>query len=638
MEKKAKRISRNMAWLLAAALVFTLFPATALAADTHDVYNAADLTSAIISAASGDTIRLMASFDCTTGITIDGKALTFNLNGYTLNVSNSGDNSIGINVINAASLDITGSGSLNASVTGQYSSGVHASGGSYAKVSSTSAGSTYAMSACAEGANSFIEVTGDVTTSFGFGSGARAENGGHVKVYGNVNGTNWPTYATGAGSLVEVMGNVHSGWNQVRCAYALHEAVIRIYGMVTATDWITYAAFLEDGATVYLENVTNTRMFAGLEEIEVSKTDGADGTGEEAGYRVFTHQKGTLKPVKLLARKVSAWIDPGTGSFDKKTENQADVKTTAVWGFATTVTDVKAGGVSIGTDGSGNWSRLERTLTFTKEYLAGQPVGELELSVVFDIGSPQTFTIAIHDTTPRVVTFDPQGGTVAPSTKTVTQEEPYGALPTPAKAGYLFGGWYTGANGAGDKIESTTIVAITADQTLYAKWTAISSAPTTLTDSATGVTVSGDGIHSMARLTVSPLKLHPAGTCAACDAIRKTQKDGRFILGYDISMTPPATGELTIAIPVGSQYDGQNVTILHCINGRLETIAVTVANGAATFTVAELSPFAVVRGLYVPGEITSPPQTGDAAAPWGFVLIGLAACCMRALAVRRRRA
>ena len=41
----------------------------------------------------------------------------------------------------------------------------------------------------------------------------------------------------------------------------------------------------------------------------------------------------------------------------------------------------------------------------------------------------------------------------------------------------------------------------------------------TLTESASGVIVSGI-IHEDARLTVSPLKLHHAGTCTACDAIR----------------------------------------------------------------------------------------------------------------------
>lgn len=161
----------------------------------------------------------------------------------------------------------------------------------------------------------------------------------------------------------------------------------------------------------------------------------------------------------------------------------------------------------------------------------------------------------------------------------------------------------------------------------------------TLTDSKTGITVSGNRINRRARLAVYPLKLHPVDSCAACNAIRKAQTDGQLILGYDISLTPSATGELTISIPVGSQYNGQMVTILHCVNGRLETIIATVVNGIATFTTSSLSPFAVTTGLLVPdSEVTNPPKTGDAATPLGFIILGFVALCAGYLAIKRRKA
>ncbi len=87
------------------------------------------------------------------------------------------------------------------------------------------------------------------------------------------------------------------------------------------------------------------------------------------------------------------------------------------------------------------------------------------------------------------VTFDAQGGTVSPASKTVTQGETYEALPTPAREGYGFAGWYTGANGTGTEVTSSTTVTTAANHTLYAKWTAIS--PTyTVTFDAQGGTVS----------------------------------------------------------------------------------------------------------------------------------------------------
>jgi hypothetical protein len=152
------------------------------------------------------------------------------------------------------------------------------------------------------------------------------------------------------------------------------------------------------------------------------------------------------------------------------------------------------------------------------------------------------------------------------------------------------------------------------------KVTAPLPASRTLIDNATGITVSGN-IGSDATLTVSDILLHAEGTCTACDAIRKAQKNGQLLLCYNISLSPAATGLLAISIPVGSQYNGQNVTILHCVNGKLETITVTVTNGSATFTATALSPFAVTTNMI------SPPNTGDAATPWGFIILGLAVLC-----------
>lgn len=97
---------------------------------------------------------------------------------------------------------------------------------------------------------------------------------------------------------------------------------------------------------------------------------------------------------------VDAELSPGSGSFDRKTANQADVQTSIAWGSATGVTDVKAGGTSIG---SGNYSVSGNTLTIKKEYLAAQTAGSLVLTVFFDQGSPVTLTIAVTDTTPPTI-------------------------------------------------------------------------------------------------------------------------------------------------------------------------------------------------------------------------------------------
>jgi len=68
------------------------------------------------------------------------------------------------------------------------------------------------------------------------------------------------------------------------------------------------------------------------------------------------------------------------------------------------------------------------------------------------------------------VTFNPQGGTVSPTSKTVTYGGLYGGLPVPAQPGFVFAGWFTATGGGGTEVTASTPVTITAAQTLFAKW------------------------------------------------------------------------------------------------------------------------------------------------------------------------
>ena len=160
----------------------------------------------------------------------------------------------------------------------------------------------------------------------------------------------------------------------------------------------------------------------------------------------------------------------------------------------------------------------------------------------------------------------------------------------------------------------------------------------TLTDSPTGVTVSGS-IHRRATLTVKDMALHPEGACDACDAIRKAQNGNQFILGFGIDLTRGFRGPLTISIPVGNRYNGRAVTVLHCANGRLETLTATVANGEMVFTVTDLSLFAVTTGLLVPDSVViDPPKTGGGSSNLvGWLLCGASAAEVAALTVLGKR-
>jgi uncharacterized repeat protein (TIGR02543 family) len=70
------------------------------------------------------------------------------------------------------------------------------------------------------------------------------------------------------------------------------------------------------------------------------------------------------------------------------------------------------------------------------------------------------------------VNFDVNEGSPWPEgegSKTVTYGETYGTLPAATRTGFGFSGWYTDRM-AGEKVNTDTVVALTADQNLYAHW------------------------------------------------------------------------------------------------------------------------------------------------------------------------
>jgi len=68
------------------------------------------------------------------------------------------------------------------------------------------------------------------------------------------------------------------------------------------------------------------------------------------------------------------------------------------------------------------------------------------------------------------VTFDPQGGTVSPTSKAVTFGTAYGTLPTPSKDDWYFAGWWRGTDGTGARVSASTRHTTAGHVTLYAYW------------------------------------------------------------------------------------------------------------------------------------------------------------------------
>ena len=163
----------------------------------------------------------------------------------------------------------------------------------------------------------------------------------------------------------------------------------------------------------------------------------------------------------------------------------------------------------------------------------------------------------------------------------------------------------------------------------------------TLTHTGSGVKVSGT-MAPGAALTVNENTLHTeASGCAACAAIRAQLGAGNVLVLYDISISGGYRGSVEVSIPVGSEYDGQALTVLHCLDHELESRELTAKDGYVTGTFTSLSPFAVLKpdAEGAPGTDanaenpetggdTSNPQTGDDGPHplwWLWILIPAAA-------------
>ena len=124
--------------------------------------------------------------------------------------------------------------------------------------------------------------------------------------------------------------------------------------------------------------------------------------------------------------------------------------------------------------------------TFAGWYTAAS--GGTQITSVSTVNTTANHTLYAHwgSNPTYTISFNANGGTVSTSSKTVTYGNTYGTLPTPSRTGYTFAGWYTAASG-GAQISSSSTVSITANQTLYAHWTAN---PCTVSFNANGGSVS----------------------------------------------------------------------------------------------------------------------------------------------------
>lgn len=157
------------------------------------------------------TIRLMASFDYTDGIKIDGTTIVLCLNGFTLNVKHSETT---LHVRNSGDFVLCNCcyGEFNLFSTAENLAALWVEGFSFAEVTSVSAAAINGIGVFS-GEDGTVIVRGNVTV-YGENSAGVAAEGGNVIVHGNVTATgrNSVGAEVGAGGVIVINGTL-SGEN-----------------------------------------------------------------------------------------------------------------------------------------------------------------------------------------------------------------------------------------------------------------------------------------------------------------------------------------------------------------------------------------------------------------------------------------
>jgi uncharacterized repeat protein (TIGR02543 family) len=169
--------------------------------------------------------------------------------------------------------------------------------------------------------------------------------------------------------------------------------------------------------------------------------------------------------------------------------------------------------------------------------------------------------------TRHTVTFNPDGGTVTPASIEVISGDPAGTLPTAARNGYAFDGWYTAQNGGGASFTAETLV--TGDITVYAKW--ISGGSITIF----GIEPSYNGQYAAFRSSGST---EPAG--------------GIYLIGSEDFDGTAVTGALisggSVTIPVWLIEDEESASLVSYTGNDTDIKIYVSINSSSSFTYQEL--------------------------------------------------
>lgn len=290
------------------------------------------------------------------------------------------------------------------------------------------------------------------------------------------------------------------------------------------------------------------------------------GTVSPAGQTVEHGANATVVATPKAAYNFTGWYNGATKVSSNASYTfavTANISLTAkftIKTFTTTTANSTGGTASVNKSsveygGSAIWTATPSTGYNFSKWSNGSTTNPLTVSNI----TANTHITPIFVLKSYIVTWNPNGGTVNPTSTTKTHGSTLGTLPTPTRAAnvqytYTFKGWFTAATG-GTQISASTTV--TGNVTYYAQWTAT---PRSYT-----ATFNGNGGGTPSPSTITKTYGSELGTLPTCS------RTGYTFLGWYTASSGGSkistTTKLTANVTYYAQWSINSYTLTYNVNG-----------------------------------------------------------------------
>ena len=215
--------------------------------------------------------------------------------------------------------------------------------------------------------------------------------------------------------------------------------------------------------------------------VNATSEDTNKGTVSPAGQTVEHGANATVVATSKVAYNFAGWYNGATKVSSNASYTfavTANISLTAkftIKTFTTTTANSTGGTASVNKSsveygGSAIWTATPSTGYNFSKWSNGSTANPLTVSNI----TANTHITPVFVLKSYTVTWNPNGGSVSPTSTTKTHGSTLGTLPTPTRAAdvqytYTFKGWFTAATGGTQVSASTTV---TGNVTYYAQWTA----------------------------------------------------------------------------------------------------------------------------------------------------------------------